>query len=525
MGTEYTVGDLLSSSQLNLELLTGSSDALNVPLRGAHSIEINDPSLWLEPGWLMLTMGTRLRQRPSEQRQLIADLQQLGAAALGFGVGVAFKTVPPAMLEEATARNFPVILVPAETQFQEISRTVFHSAVSSEARTYARLTALHHNLMHAFSDPQPLESTLNRLARLSNSVAAVVDTNGTVHGATSSLPFAQIVESLRSGGSFRDPAVTGEWEIIAAPLPTWGGRGQACLVLANRTPVASHKFMRAMLDGAVPIFQALGGLTAADRRKDQALSRAMLDSALTHRLSDIEASQFEDHLVACDMPVHEGLKSAVVTATDQSLLEELEQDLLSGSAGTPLIFSRRDGDLVIVMSSSDGSVATPGTLFARDRNDEVRMSIGRAVTTVRDLAISHRDAMVVLRSSSQTSCGTARFDDLDLAAQLLTEVAPERVASKAQAIVDLLVNNPIQLDALRAYFTTHQDVQAAAKSIFVHPNTLRYRLERFELALGRSLREPAVIVSLYYVLALMEGRYSGRQETDAVTALGNTGTA
>jgi len=66
-----------------------------------------------------------------------------------------------------------------------------------------------------------------------------------------------------------------------------------------------------------------------------------------------------------------------------------------------------------------------------------------------------------------------------------------------------LEENPIQLEALRAYFAMNRDIKAAADSIFLHPNTLRYRLERLELALGRSLREPSVTASLYCVLTLM----------------------
>jgi sugar diacid utilization regulator len=90
-------------------------------------------------------------------------------------------------------------------------------------------------------------------------------------------------------------------------------------------------------------------------------------------------------------------------------------------------------------------------------------------------------------------------------------VPVSRVAAKVKVIADVLLSNPIQFEALRAYFDTCQDVQAAAKKIFVHPNTLRYRLERFELALGQSLRDPAVIASLHYVLGAME-------EQEAITA-------
>ncbi|WP_368680779.1 PucR family transcriptional regulator ligand-binding domain-containing protein (plasmid) [Rhodococcus opacus] len=212
MGIDYTLGDLIADSHLNLKLLTGSAETLASPLYGAHSIEIENPSRWLDPGWLMLTMGIRLRQRPSEQRQLIKDLQALGATALGFGVGVAFKTVPPALLEEAAARNFPVIMVPVDTQFHEISRLVFQATVSSEAQTYTRLMSLQQNMMRGFADPDPIESTLRRLARFANVVAAVVGTDGTVHASTGTLPYQEIAGKLV------------DRPLRAAPWPSTTGR-------------------------------------------------------------------------------------------------------------------------------------------------------------------------------------------------------------------------------------------------------------------------------------------------------------
>jgi DNA-binding PucR family transcriptional regulator len=117
---------------------------------------------------------------------------------------------------------------------------------------------------------------------------------------------------------------------------------------------------------------------------------------------------------------------------------------------------------------------------------------------------SHRDAQIAVRHLTvQSDQPVMWFDDLDVVTQLLAEVPKERLAATAAPIAALLAENPIQLEALRAYFTMNRDVKAAADSIFLHPNTLRYRLERLEHSLGRSLREPSVTASLYCVLTLM----------------------
>lgn len=517
MVTGFTLGDLLADSHLNLELMTGPTDSLSRPLHGAHSIEIDNPAQWLDPGWLMLTMGVRLRQRPAEQRRLIAELQELGATALGFGVGVAFKSVPPTLLEEAAARDFPVIKVPIDTQFHEISRVVFQSTVSSEAQTYARLTSLQQNLMRAFADPNPVVSALRRLGRFSNSTVAVVAADGTVQASTGILPLDEISGHLLDRPVHASPVVIGDWEIVTAPIGGW--QSPRSLVIASRPGATSREMVRMMLDVAVPMLGALGSFTAANRRHDQALSKAMVDNALTKPLSDVDAGQFSEHLTSADVDVARGFAVVVMRSGEHVLLDEIEGALVGAHRRLPSVYSRRREEIVAVVSADDGKIA--GLRHALGaRIDRLRTGVGRTVSSPHEISVSYRDAVIVLRYLDQEEAGAAlTFDDLDLASQLLAEVHPDRVALKVKTIADLLRSNPIQLEALRAYFATCQDVQAAAKSIFVHPNTLRYRLERFEMAMGRSLRDPAIIASLHYVLSSMSNSESGAEDVPALGAI------
>ena len=43
------------------------------------------------------------------------------------------------------------------------------------------------------------------------------------------------------------------------------------------------------------------------------------------------------------------------------------------------------------------------------------------------------------------------------------------------------------IETLTAYFAHNEDINTTAKSLFVHPNTVRYRLERAAKILGRDL--------------------------------------
>src|SRR3954471_8773545 len=109
---DYTIGDLLAAPELGLELVSGNAEALRRPLLGAHAIELENPAQWLDRGWMMLTMGVRLRNKPTLQRQLVTELKSIEASCVGIGVGLAFKYIPAVLLEEAERLDLPVIRVP-----------------------------------------------------------------------------------------------------------------------------------------------------------------------------------------------------------------------------------------------------------------------------------------------------------------------------------------------------------------------------------------------------------------------------
>ena len=53
---------------------------------------------------------------------------------------------------------------------------------------------------------------------------------------------------------------------------------------------------------------------------------------------------------------------------------------------------------------------------------------------------------------------------------------------------------------LRAYFESGLHVERAAERLFVHPNTMRYRLGRFEELTGASLRDPVAAFEVWWAL-------------------------
>jgi DNA-binding PucR family transcriptional regulator len=71
-------------------------------------------------------------------------------------------------------------------------------------------------------------------------------------------------------------------------------------------------------------------------------------------------------------------------------------------------------------------------------------------------------------------------------------------------IADLRAQDPVLIETLRVYLDSFGDVAAAAASLRVHPNTVRYRVRRIEKLLSTSLADPEVRLLFSLGLRVLE---------------------
>jgi purine catabolism regulator len=161
-----TLGHLLAQEALALDLVAGGPGAADVALAGAHPIEIEAPSRWLPPGWLMLTTGLRLRGRADEQRRLVAELHDHGQAGLAWGIGLVVQQVPRAILAEADRVGLSVVTIPVHVPFRDVIAYVNGSLVSDELYVMRRVVPMQDYLVDALGADGPAAAILQLIGDL-----------------------------------------------------------------------------------------------------------------------------------------------------------------------------------------------------------------------------------------------------------------------------------------------------------------------------------------------------------------------
>jgi PucR family transcriptional regulator, purine catabolism regulatory protein len=489
----FTLGDLLAHEELALELQAGGDDARRRRVAGAHSIEIEKPSSWLAPDWVMLTAGVRLRGSADAQRELVRELDEAGVGALGFGLDLVFKRVPAALLQEAEARAFPVFSVPLRTPFREITSAINRALLSSDLRTYQRLASMQLYLVDALREPEPRDAVVGRLAELLDASVLVLSPAGAVELAAGDAPADVLWPAIDERPTALHELDVDGWHAVATPvLAASEDDPVEWLVVASRRATFAHGLTKPVAQAAAPLLAATARLTATERTQARAIRAAVLD--------DLLEATGDAHLLAAraatfGLDLTEPARVLLVRGAGAEAVERA----LDHARAAHLVSAHGDGPVVALTQGPAPAVraqiealleAAPGSVAG----------VGRPVSDMAAVPHSLRDAQLALQRIGFGGERLLAFEDFELGLLLISEAPPERIQPKVEAWTALLRARPMLWEAVVAYFDHDLDVVRTAHALHLHPNSLRYRLARVEKLLGRSLKQPSTITGLYIAI-------------------------
>jgi purine catabolism regulator len=484
---DLTLGDLLDHRELGLTLLTAHETARSRPVRGAHGIEIENPTRWVPEDWVMLTNGLRVRGRAHEQRRLVAELAAGGQAALGWAVGLVLQRVPKAILEEAEARDFPVFLVPVEVAFHEIISFVGASRLNDDLVHARRLLAMEDYLMDALRLTEPHRNLLIRLATLLDVDVALFDSLGEPIEVVGSARLPELREAMaRHAGDAQAPDGTA---VVA--IDRGSRTADQVLVVAAREGRYEPQLLRPVARRAGQMLGLLTSSALSRAEADRARGAELLRQALAG-VDDTEgrALDGEARLLGIDWatPSHVVLVEPAAGGRRPRIADVLR------TAGLPHLVIEEAKPVALVQ----GDLDVLSTTLAEALEDG-RAGIGRPVGSLREVQRSHDDARIALLQTRAESGFVARFDELDPVAWLVAD-CDDAQRRRLRAFLDPLRGQQHLITTLRVWLETGCNATEAAARLHLHRNSLRYRMARMEELLGASLQAPRTLANVQMAL-------------------------
>lgn len=380
---------------------------------------------------------------------------------------------------------------------------VNRSLVSSEVRSLQRLSSLELYLMDALEDPQPRRAVIQRLAAFVEVTVTLFSSAGSVIEATGDAPTDSIWEEITARPAALVDFQHGGWATIATPLGA--GRGEVSwLALSCREPRRMPRVTRTAARATVPVLTALGRLDDLAEAQDRAVRGSVLDALLDNG-GDADHATLAARAAVLGADFSRPASVVLVTADAPSsssstvgVRPQLEHALRRHALH--YLASTRDGCLVLLVQAELSTIRAvlDGAL---DGEPPHLAGVGRPAADVRAVPQSLQDAELALQHArTARTSSIVSFEDFDVATLVASEISSERLNAKIDELLGMLSANQGVYDALVAYFEHDLDIMKTAEAMHLHHNSLRYRLGRAEHYLGRSLKDPATIASLYISL-------------------------
>ncbi len=505
-----SLGGLLDQEELGLRLVVGEQECRERPVVGVHCTEIPNPSRWLDPGWVMLTNGMRLGGEEAEQRRLVAELDEAGLTALGFGLEMIHDEIPAGIVDEARRRGFPLFEVPFPTAFSTVSAFAAGSMLSRDFYVLRRIASMRDHLMDSLDAEQPDRELVGRLAKMLDSTVVLYRPDGRVEMAAGPGEASKDTAPAWSRGVWeqvceRQPGLQSfehdDLKVVSAPVDA-DGRPRFWIVVATRQTYTFEYLTRPMVEAAVRLQAVVATAKRITSAEERAQQTQLIEQVAVAGLAEAEGLSRRAAALGLDfscpaLAFQVGGREAGEEADLRAVAAEVERRF--ARAHLPLLLAER-GERLLCMAQI--GVADLDRLV-EGLGAAVVVGVGRPAGSILELGCSAADAALAVEQLRGQSGGSVlHFEDLELTTWLMTHPETTAVAAKVQQTLSELKRKPQLFETLCCYLSLDLDVIAAAKALNLHPNSLRYRLTKIEEILGASLRKPATISNLYLAITL-----------------------
>lgn len=178
--TGITIQEVLEIPILRNASVLAGGQGLNRVVQFIDIMEVPDLKGWVKEGVLMLTTAYAIRNNPSELAGLIRTLHQGGGAALAIKPARFLKGIPQDALDASNEIGLPLIEVPSEIPYTDITRPIMERVLDRQAALLRRSEEVYRTLTAMVLQNSGIQAVADNIAGLLAAPVAVMDNEGEI---------------------------------------------------------------------------------------------------------------------------------------------------------------------------------------------------------------------------------------------------------------------------------------------------------------------------------------------------------
>jgi len=488
-------------------------------------MEVPEVVPWLKGGELILTSLFAIKDDMDAQNMLVHSLYKAGATALAVKPFQTLKAIPQGIIDNANKIGFPIIEIPEDVKYLDIMSPIMHRIFNEKVLLQEDVEQMTKVLNEVLLNAQGIDVFVENVGYLTKNVITIESEFNfiqvpTIENTISPLTKEQKYElSLIQRAIHFNREYDGEiTSCIIAPIMVDGKvyGNITCWAINNE-----HSSMDvAILEKASTLlsleFLRLKVKYDIEQQYKSDFIRELLFSQSIKEKDVIEWG--EKYRITKDSAFTVLLMSATDTSSNEknysklkdskitSIIEEIQSTALSGHIrnGICIILPSEDGSTKEVIEKVFNTLSTYlGTAY------RLSFGIGRIGKGPEGIQNSFIQAEQALNLSETIKGldGIVYYNDLG-AYRLLNKLKGQReMIDFHEETIGKLIEQDTNfelLKTLKTYFYYDEVMKATASALFIHVNTLKYRIAKIETITGCDLKKSEGKMNLFLGLKIYE---------------------
>jgi PucR family transcriptional regulator, purine catabolism regulatory protein len=540
-----SIGELLRLPTLSSAEVVAGRSGLHRAVQRLNVMTVPDILPWVKEHEFLLATGYPLPRSAAELAELVAALDARGLAALGVKLGKYIEALPREMLRRADQLGFPIIDIPQQVGFDDILSQALTDIINRQSAVLARAEEIHRVFMQIVLHGGGLPEITDTLSHLIEGAVVVLDDEDRVLAASR---LDEVSASLARAGLLADDGriVAGDALVPKTRVEaTRGVRWAVAPVLAGSMRhgrILAVQGERPLQDDVLIALERAATVVALDATKKLAVTAVerkfrsdFLHELLSGRARDEQEVLNRSRSLGWDLErplivVVAELEPLADADGERSELEERRLRARLTDAWTSSVRACDPGAAVAGFASEfvaivgvppDRDAAEAGTslvetiatgLAQRSRHP-LSFGVSRPVTTPIELAQAYDQATKAMQIGRRIHGpgGITGFDSLGVYRLLsLIDDAEELRSFAYESLGPLLtLERPERddlLQTLEVLVECNLNVARAARRLYFHYNTLRYRIIKLERLLGPFTTNPNLCLQIELALQIIHIR-------------------
>jgi purine catabolism regulator len=520
-------------------------------------MEVPDAVNWVREQEMLLTTAYAIKNDAKAQEDLIIKLAEVKASALCIKPGRFIDRIPQKIINLAEKLDFPVIELPPEVPYIDIINQVLSRILSKKTSFLETINKIHNTLTDAVLEGGGLQAICSKLAELTGNPIAIFSSSSRIiafsgkqgeicqltdqlqlikeygrydkcdkHNETNS-PSTRILESER--GKF-----------IITPIVI-ERRLYGFLVMFGYSHQDSELNIKALEQGAVvAALEFLKDKNVQETKKR--IMKDLINDLLEGNISNPDVLQERGRYLGWDLK--KGMQVMVADIEERHTryngkeegnignVQEFKNPLLDIVKVTVKkidpgsIITDKSERVVILINIPDDYRRSPNNLYSYTKGIAVNiqrevtanlnevninLGIGRYYGDIQNISKGYKEALEAL-NLGKGILGPGKvvhFDDLGVY-KVMLDVSDKRILKNfALKYLQPLIDYDEQygsdlITTLEAYLKNDKKISRTADELFIHRNTVRYRIDRINDILGVDLEDGEMLFNIYFSLKALK---------------------